>query len=334
MTPKDNYIAKLWQRMEDEKYVGFVKRLYSSEIPFRVYATFRYPGDYYGIAFSFDNSIKIDVSEFENLRELKLTLVDDTSFQNSKMLIIELLSTGNRDIFSVLCDNLIQSILPLSTEKEVIKAVINRLFKWKELFDKRFSDGLSLTEQQGLYGELCFLQKFLSHSKDTARVITTWVGVEAATRDFQGSTWAVEVKTNSTNNYQKVIINGERQLDETLLENLFLFHCSLEVSNENGETLNQKIANIRQHLNNDMYALTIFNEKLFEAGYFDEHATKYENRHYQIRKENFYYVRDNFPRIKENELRGGVIDITYSIILAQCNEYLMTEKQLFNIIKI
>jgi hypothetical protein len=61
-------------------------------------------------------------------------------------------------------------------------------------------------------------------------------------RDLQGRSWAVEAKTTSTNNPQKVTINGERQLDETLLENLFLYHFSVEVSSANGLTLCQKIA--------------------------------------------------------------------------------------------
>jgi hypothetical protein len=54
-------------------------------------------------------------------------------------------------------------------------------------------------------------------------VLHSWVGVDKALRDFQGSSWALEVKTTSTNNPQKVTINSERQLDETLLENLFCF---------------------------------------------------------------------------------------------------------------
>lgn len=150
---------------------------------------------------------------------------------------------------------------------------------------------------------------------------------------FNLSAWAVEVKTTATNNPQKVAINGERQLDETLLENLFLFHCSVEVSNGNGETLNQKVTNIRSLLESNIPALNLFNSKLFEVGYFDGHANKYENRFYKIRSENYYRITDDFPRIKENELRGGVSGVKYDIILAMCDEYLITENQLLNTIQ-
>lgn len=334
MMGSNNHIAELWQQLEDEKIVGLVKRLYSSEINFHIYATFKYPESFFGVAFNFSNNIKIDISNFENLRDLKVLLLDDTSYVNTKLLIIELLHPASKDIFATLCENLVLSVIQLNTEQKIIRTVINQLNKWKTLFDKSASEGLSNEQQQGLYGELVFLHKcLLQQDADYVNVLNSWVGVDAALRDFQRSTWAVEVKTTATNNPQKVTINGERQLDETLLENLFLFHCSVEVSNGNGETLNQKIAKIRLLLESNIAALNVFNSKLFEVGYFDGHANKYENRFYKIRSENYYKITNDFPRIKENELRSGVSGVRYEIILAMCNEYLITENQLLNTIQ-
>ncbi|BAU17536.1 hypothetical protein PIOMA14_I_1028 [Prevotella intermedia] len=78
-----NHISKLWKTLEEEKNTGLVKRLYSSNIPFYVYATFQYPEMYYGIAFTFSNNIHMDISSFVNLRELKVMLLADTTFPNS-----------------------------------------------------------------------------------------------------------------------------------------------------------------------------------------------------------------------------------------------------------
>lgn len=334
MMETKNHIAELWQQLEEEKTVGLVKRLYSSEINFNIYATFKYPESYFGVAFNFGNSIKIDISKFENLRDLKVLLLDDTSYVNTKLLIIELLHPASKDIFATLCENLVLSVIQLNSEQKIIRTVINQLSKWETLFDKNTSEGLSTEQQQGLFGELVFLHKCLSQQDaNLLNVLDSWVGVDAALRDFQFSTWAVEVKTTATNNPQKVTINGERQLDETLLENLFLFHCSVENSNGNGETLNQKVANIRSLLENNISAINLFNSKLFEVGYFDNHANKYEKRFYKIRSENYYRITNDFPRIKENELRGGVSGVKYDIILAMCDEYLITENQLLNTIQ-
>lgn len=334
MTHNYNHIAEIWEILEEEKSVGLVKRLYSSDVPFHIYATFQYPERYYGIAFTFSNDIRIDVSSFANLRELNVMLLPDTTFVNSRLLIIQLLYPNSRDIFATLCENLIQSVIKLNTEQKISRTVVNQLEKWKTLFEKNNSTGLTPAEQQGLFGELHFLQKFFAKPDTNAcDVLRTWVGTDKALRDFQCSSWALEVKTTSTNNPQKVTINGERQLDETLLENLFLFHFSVEVSNVNGQSLCRKIAAIREILENDTPALSLFNAKLFEAGYLDKHEPFYQDRFYQLRNENFYKIENDFPRIKENELRGGVSDVKYSIILAMCDEYLVSENNIFNIIK-
>ena len=116
------------------------------------------------------------------------------------------------------------------------------------------------------------------------------------------------------------------------MENLFLYHLSVEVSTGNGQTFCQKIAEIREMLENDVPALSMFNAKLFEAGYLDKHEPFYKDRFYKVRSENYYKIGDNFPRIREKELRSGVSEVKYSIILAMCDEYLVSENQIFNII--
>ena len=77
------------------------------------------------------------------------------------------------------------------------------------------------------------------------------------------------------------------------------------------------------------FALNAFNSKLLEVGYFDVHAHLYGERCYAKRDENIYQVKDDFPRIKENEIRNGVGDVKYTIVLSQCDKFLISESQLF-----
>lgn len=331
----NNSIYKLWEIIEEEKNMGLVKRLYPCDTPIQIYATLRYPEINIGIAFSFNKEIRINTASFENLKGLRISLHEDSTFVDSKLLVIQLLDSSNRDIFAILCENLIQSITIIDSEQKIIRSVINQLVKWKTLFDKEKITHLSNSEQQGLYGELQFLEKNLQQTKDSMNdVLHTWVGIDAALRDFQGASWAVEVKTTATNDPKTVKINGERQLDETLLDKLFLYHLSVEVSNGNGITLPQKIDNICQILKDDIPALLLFKSKLFEVGYFDIHKEYYRNRYYKTRNENFYRIKNDFPRIKENELRSGVCEIQYNITLSMCDEYLVTESQVFNEIQV
>ena len=326
-----NSILSLWGILSQELASGFVKRLLPTKAPIKVFATYNHSEKSFGIAFSCGEAIKISVDSFRNLKELCVQLFLDASYKPNKLLTIQLSSASNKDIFAYLCDNLIESIGNCDTESKAVKVVLNRLEKWKSMFAKSASEGLSITEQQGLYGELIYLNKLISKGiYSPVDSLKLWVGVDKAMRDFQGNGWAVEVKTISTNNADQITINGERQLDETLLSRLFLFHLSVEVSKMNGKTLNGQVDELRHLLSEDLVALNIFNAKLMEAGYFDQHRELYESRCYKIRKESIYKIDDSFPRIKEAELRDGVSNTVYSINISACAEYMVGENEHFN----
>jgi hypothetical protein len=327
----NNDILDIWSSIEQSNEIGLLKRLYNNEPELHIYAVFQNPERYCGIALSFDKSIHIDISSFANLRDLQVTLVHDNSFINNNLFVIKLLHYQSRDVFAVMCENMIQSVLSLRSEKQIVRTIINQLEKWQTLFEKLKGEGLTPSEQQGLYGELHFLQKFIVR-QDAVSALNSWVGTDRDVRDFQYNNWAVEIKTTAGNNHQKVSISSERQLDETLLENLFLFHLSVEAAKKNGESLNAKIDTIRETLQDNISALNVFNNKLLEVGYFEKHRYLYEEKCYQIRDENYYKIDGDFPRIKEKEIRNGVGDVKYSIILAQCNEYLVAESTVFNTI--
>lgn len=331
---KHNNISSLWEIMSQEKSVGLVKRLLPNNSPLKVFATYKHPENICGIAFSCDSKLKLSIDSFYNLKELSVQLFLDTSYQPNRLLTIQLFSDANTDIFAYLCGNLVETIERCDTEAKAIKLVLNRLEKWKTMFSKGASDGLSITEQQGLYGELMYLHKLVLRGIfsyiDTLKI---WVGADKAMRDFQGKDWAVEAKTISINNADQITINGERQLDETLLDKLYLYHLSVEVSRMNGQTLNEKVDELRSLFSDDKVALNIFNAKLMEAGYFDYHRELYRERCYKIRKESIYVIDDSFPRIKESELRDGVSNTVYSINVSTCAEYMVSENTHFNSIE-
>jgi hypothetical protein len=325
-----NRILEIWSDLEKANTKGLLKKMYSNDTCQCVYGIFKNPERYCGIAISVNKNNRIDISPFSNLQDLKVSLYNDSSFENHIMLVIELLDYLRRDVFAVLCDDLVLTVSTIVSEQSIIKAALNQLEKWKSLFEKYNSIGLTPAEQQGLFGELSFLQKYLSYDFEQTSILNTWVGVDKALRDFQYNNWALEVKTTSGNNHQKVSISSERQLDESLLENLFMYHLSVEVAKGNGENLNNKIISLRQTFENNSIALNIFNAKLFEVGYFDKHAEIYKERCYQIRHEHFYKIEKDFPRIKEKEIRDGVGDVKYTVILSQCNEYVVSEDTIFN----
>lgn len=325
-------ILEIWSEIEQSNATGLLKRLYTDEPGLRIFAIFQNPERHCGIALSYRQDIRVNLSPFSNLRDLQVTMQTDSSFQGNNLLIIKLLDSLSRDVFAIICENMVQSIVSLHSEKEAIRIMLNQLDKWQTLFEKLKGEGLTPSEQLGLYGELHFLQKYLA-IQDAHSALNSWVGTDREIRDFQYNNWALEIKTTAGNNHQKVSVSSERQLDETLLENLFLFHLSVETARKNGNSLNEKVNAIRKTLQENVSALNNFNNKLIDAGYFERHSHLYEERCYRTRDENYYKIDGDFPRIKENEIRDGVGDVKYSIILSQCNEYLVSENTVFDKIK-
>jgi hypothetical protein len=63
--------------------------------------------------------------------------------------------------------------------------------------------------------------------------------------------------------------------------------------------------------------------KLLEGGYFKDHKNLYETG-YALRQEAFYKVEGDFPRIEERDIRNGIGDVKYSIILSQCSSFVLS----------
>ena len=76
-----------------------------------------------------------------------------------------------------------------------------------------------------------------------------------------------------------------------------------------------------------------FKSKIYEVGYFEQQRSLYDGKGYFIRQDVFYKVENDFPRIQENEIRVGVGDVKYSIILSQCLGFVKNENAVFNTLK-
>lgn len=324
-------INQIWEELANDNSLkkGLLLRRYSGSVLPDVFIAMQQPEKVLCIAASISESININISPFDKLQEIELELFPDHVQKGKNILLIKLINIQHKDIFSVLCEDLIESIKSESKEKQLVRALLNRFEKWKSLFSRLNSQGLSPEEQRGLFGELYFLRKFIQQRSDFQHVLDSWVGPSGEVRDFQMNNWALEVKTTHGNNHQKVQISSERQLDNTHLEKLFLYHISLEKVQESGESLNQIITSINDILAIDTIALTRFKAKLYEVGYFEYQADLYNDTGYFIRQDAFYRVRDNFPRIQENEIRSGVGDVKYSIVLSQCKDYEESEPSVF-----
>lgn len=328
-------INKIWEELENDGSFssGLLLRRYSGSVLPNVFVGLRAPGKFRCIAASLSDKKKIDIQNYLNLRDISVEMIPDERKPESNIIIFKLLNDQHKDIFSALCEDLISGISAVTDEAKLILELLNRFEKWKSLFDKLSLEGLGPEEQRGLYGELFFIRKFLQNNTNHSGVVNSWIGCSKEARDFQFGSWGVEVKTTCGNNHQKIHVSSERQLDTKNVRNLFLFHISMEEAQQSGETLSQVISSITKILNSDLALLGRFNNKLLEAGYFNHHRHIYENRGYMIRQEAFYAVENEFPRIEERDVRSGVGDVKYTIILSGCTKFIRPNQEVFNILQ-
>lgn len=327
-------IKQIWAQLETNNSAvpGLFKLRYSETSMCDVFLGVKFPETYrmFIIRVPFSSGKEFNFKyEFRGLKFDKIYDPDDSKFLLLNLVLVDKQFT---EVFDTLVTDVLAAVINESDIKIILKNYSNRLIKWQSLFERFKQQGLTPEEQRGLFGELFFMRKFLQANPDFKNVLISWIGSEKQIRDYQFGRWSVEVKTTHGNNHQKVQITSERQLDTTNLDNLFLNHISLESRQQSGETLNQIIDSIIEILNTDFTALSQYRNKLIEAGFFDHHRNLYTDIGYFIRQEVFYKVENDFPRIEESDIRNGVGDVKYSIIVSQCSDFIRTEEEVFQTI--
>lgn len=318
-------IENIWQDFteNDSLRSGVILKRYSADMIPDCFVSMRMPEKVKSIAFRISTK-SIDISSLSDLKDITSEIIPDETDKDKSLILISLADNSLSSIFAVLCDDLFQTVSTIEQELVLIQALQNRFIQWKELFIMAKGSGLNLEKQIGLFGELYLLKKLLLQTGLLAEILSIWTGPEKGIRDFEKNNCAVEVKTTHTHNHQKIHISSERQLDTTLLQNLFLFHLSIEKRNSDENTLNTIIEEIYSILGQNKLFCNILKRKLISAGYFDHHQPIYQNMSFLIRDEDFYKIEDSFPRIEEKDLLKGVGDVKYSIILTSETEYYQT----------
>lgn len=328
-------IKQIWTQIEESNSLvpGLFKLRYSDTSKCDVFLGVKFPELHRMLILRAPMTIGKEFNFRYEFRGLKFDKIYDPDDSKYILLNLVLVDKHFKDVFDTLVADVLSVIVKETDIHVILKSYSNRLIKWHSLFEKFKEHGLTSEEQRGLFGEIYFLRKFLQNNSDFQNILTSWIGTENQIRDFQRGSWAVEVKTTHSNNHQKVQISSERQLDTKNIENLILYHISLEQQQNSGETLNNIIDSVIEILSDEIITLNKFKSKIYEVGYFEFHRDLYEAIGYHIRQEIFYRVHKDFPRIEENDIRAGVGDVKYSIILSQCTPYVIDQNEVFNTVK-
>lgn len=233
-------------------------------------------------------------------------------------------TTHSGDIFTSLAQDVADHIAPTADHKTAVEQLLARLKRWQQFLERSGPDGLGDEAQRGLFGELWFISHFLLPVLG-GQSITAWTGPAMTAQDFQLPGLAIEVKTTTAKEHQKLLITGEKQLDSSAQLRVFILHLSLGAQQDTGMTLVEMVARVRTMLSASPLSLALFEDALLSAGYLDAHASRYVRPGYLEREHHFFEVTGGFPRIVGADLRAGVGDVGYSISVAACMPYLLAD---------
>jgi hypothetical protein len=223
----------------------------------------------------------------------------------------------HRSVFTTLSSDIIRT-LELSDPTSRVKNLQNCFNRWSRFFEGWDPDGMSAERQRGLFGELMVLEALLRAGLSPLDGVSSWKGSSGAHQDFVHLGAAIEVKTTISKEPRKVSFSSEKQLDDTDLESLALVVLTLNMVESGGISLPNAVATVRQLLENDGKASSIFESSLIEAGYLDTDADKY-SKHYTIRSREIFDIRSGFPRIVS--VPPGVGDLRYTVTISVCKPF-------------
>lgn len=285
-----------------------------------VFVALRHPGSVPALLVEVDAAAVRNAGEYPSAQGFELYPESVTPGPRGRTrLCLVLADDRYRDVFEVLVNDVSERIARAPGQEEAVKTFIARLHVWQNFMRRHGVQGLTIEAQIGLFGELTFLADHLLDRLPAHDSVEAWTGPAGGNQDFDIRGRCVEVKTTTVIPPVSVTIASMTQLDETLVDLLLLCHTSLVLDGRNGENLPQLVDRLRTNLNvQDVSALDEFNAKLIEAGYLDSHRELYSDTRYSLRKITFFRVNAGFPRITADDLRVGIAECSYSILLTAC----------------
>lgn len=254
----------------------------------------------------------------------------DTEDGHKKRLILSLRQGEHREIFYRLCKDILEATEDCRDSASALQVMLRRTWRWHQLLRGERDGRLSPEAQKGLIGELECLRNIVLPHFSPSEAMTFWEGPAGSPKDFVIGDSCIEVKARRGAARPYISISSEHQLDLAGFKNLFLYVVDLSpaaVSDEGSFCLNDYVDQAFQIIHDiDPGAVEIFETKLMEVGYLKE--DDYSDQYWILLGAQGYQVQGDFPRIVDEELPAGVIDVTYKIDLGEIQTYKLEIEEL------
>ncbi|WP_339844748.1 PD-(D/E)XK motif protein [uncultured Dokdonia sp.] len=205
--------------------------------------------------------------------------------------ILNLIDLGKDSFIDIICTHddfkkefiqIVEQIVHyFKQNNDVVKAIKFTINKWYFFFEKDRNVDLNESDIKGLIGELLLI-KNLSSKISYKETIKAWHGPESGLRDFNFTTFDIEVKTSSKEIGHVHTINGQIQLKtEDII--LYVYSVSLKKSDsENSITIKKLIDSICLEIGDDAFLLNDFFEKLEKVNVLVPQAENYNHFAYEL----------------------------------------------------
>lgn len=242
----------------------------------------------------------------------------EVQWVNPNQLRLILSQVQDRELFCLVCEDLIRATQAVSNSSACIDTLVSRLTRWRRFLSKHARPMLSEQQIYGLLGELEFLrQELLPVFGPSA--IDSWNGPVGGTQDFALADCALEIKVRTAANPSLIIISSAEQLWSTGAGiTLVVYMITKSPKKDFGVSLFDVVESIRDQLAGSSY-YELFETRLLEVGYLD--LPEYRLDFYSISGPECYSVADGFPCLLPNAVPSGVSAVTYRIHLNYCEPF-------------
>lgn len=215
-------------------------------------------------------------------------------------------------VFIELASSLLERAGNEATSRSALKLIVRWLATWARFFDLRGQSAIGRSAQLGLMGELLCLEE-LGRLVGLHRSVPAWTGPEGSPHDFQFDTGAIEVKLTTSTSPERIRITSARQLNDAVVPWLGLFAVLCQEAVSGDIALPLLVDRVRNAILEQAPGfIDLFEERLAGTGYCEADREQYTVRVAILRHE-FLHVAEDFPRIRPDELRSGVSDVTYDV---------------------
>jgi hypothetical protein len=228
-------------------------------------------------------------------------------------IILALTSDGFRDVFRALAVDVAEVLVEAKTKEAAAATFISRVRRWQRFLEVHGPAGLSDSERRGLFSELLVLKELIVACSDPLRILEGWRGPVREPHDFVLLGGDIEVKSTASPSPRTIEIANFDQLDDLGAVRLLLIHTVLAEMDSGGQTLPGIIEDLLKVCGD---AADVFKERLYLAGYIDEHASRYTVPCYRVLTSDFFEVTGDFPRLTRSGVTDGIYSAKYTILLS------------------